>query len=242
MSVQKNGFSVEIPECLEETNEGYAVMRHGDKFTIRMYNHHKKNGYGCPCDATVYVEGKNVGTFRLEYGDSFPLERSVRDNGCFTAYKRDTPEARAVGVKPDSDDAGLIRVVFRPGTKKPRYNITWNIVDQCMRKSWDGGETLSMSYDSPVPENYASNYSTAKCATSSYNKERGGNSRGLVSGGVGLSGHSSQSFREVEDLDYNEPSTVITLRLAFCDDEPRPLNDVVYQPTSYCTKVPRPLR
>jgi hypothetical protein len=254
MSRNMNGFSVEIPECIEEDCNGYITMKHGANFTIKLNNHHKYGGHGKPCDADVYVDGKNVGTFRLTYGETIRLEHPVYDNGRFTAYKRGTIEACQAGINANSDDAGLIKVIFRPG--EVSYSCCW------VKTEYDWPNAFDINYRStgidpnehdPVNINsnhyydggYATNNSTFSCNAekSIISTSRAYNcsvpSSKLVSGGVGLSGHSDQNFNSVDSLNYDEPPTTISIRLAFreCDCEPRPLYTRVYS-----TSVPRPLR
>lgn len=215
MSRNMNGFSVEIPECIEQDCDGYVTMKHEQKFTIKINNHHKSDGYGKPCDTDVYVDGKHVGSFRLAYGETIRLEHPINDNGCFTAYKKGTQEACQANINPYSDEAGLIKVVFRPGHYPSKFV-----------------RPLVVNWHPPADGDYVSNC----CA--SYNSCKSVVPSKLVSGGVGLSGHSDQKFNKVENLVYIESPTTIYMRIVFkeYDDQPRPLRPV------YNTSVPRPLR
>ncbi len=232
---QGNGFRVSIPEALNEDSLGYVTMRHGQQFTLNLHNGHKFGWTPRAADAEVYIQGKHMGTFRLSAGQTLRLERPVNDTGCFTAFKRDTVEAHRAGINADSDDAGLIKVVFRPGVKKSavRYSPAWiphsredgDIFENaCSNYYSDGGTIENCSFTSTLD-------TKSCCAPSSEN---------LVSGGVGLSGYSNQDFVTVDDLIYDEGTTTVYLRLAFREDEPRPLTPV-YRPSRH-TNYPRPLR
>ena len=210
-----NGFSVTIPESYSETSEGHVGLRHGQNFKVRLHNGHRGPYGSVPCDATIILNGKDVGTFRVNAGQTTIIERPANDTGKFTAYQEDSYEAASIGIDRNSDDLGLIEVVFRPGNQKihwtpPAVSVTWN------------------NYDSqPVYRGISSECYAKSC---SFNKP--------VGMGIGLSGKSDQNFHEVEDLDYNEPATRIYLRLVNEPLErsgPRPLRSV------YSTDVPRKL-
>ena len=215
-----NGFSVSVPESQEETSDGYVVLRHNQNFSIRLHNGHKFNGSCKPADAEVYVQGKHVGTFRVPYGQTVIIERSVDDNGKFTAYRNGTYEAQLAEIDAGDPNNGLIKVIWKPGYK---YRPPVNYVSNNININWE--DLTSNHYlDSGTVTNYAS-HSTRKCC--------------LSGGGVGLSGHSNQSFSEVDSLIYDEPETTIFLRIAF-RDEIRSIKQKRHK--VYSTRVPRPLR
>jgi hypothetical protein len=239
-----NGFLVQVPECLEETCDNYVVMQHGQQYSLKLSNHHKDSGSCKPCDADAYIDGKFVGSWRIPFGQNILLERSVNDSGKFTAYRKDSAEAKQAGIDSNSSELGLIKVVFRPGTKKiqvARVVISYPYVP--------------LPYIDPNPWpwhiywNTTSDSNTYSCNTTSTASYNSGNEpqgtltrscENLVGGGTGLSGESSQRFSEVEELSYDEPCTTIFLRLAFRDEEPRPLEKV--ERRVYSTTIPRPLR
>ena len=235
-----NGFSVSIPETRNEDCMGNVKIDHKQQFRIRLHNSHKFNGCGKPADADVYVDGKHVGTFRVSYGQTVMLEHPINDNGKFTAYRKGSSEAYQAGINAYSDDAGLIKVVFKPGTKtcpvvtinawtQPiTYSPNWYCnLDNVTYRGGYSTNTQSMSYNNDC--------ATTKCCVSSENK-----TRGAVSGGVGLSGMSNQSFHETDKLLYDEQSHTVYLRLIFdAEDMPRSIYD--HRPV-YSTNYPRPLR
>jgi len=244
-----NGFSVSVPEAQEETSDGYVVLNHGQHFQIRLHNGHKDNGIGKAADCEIYLSGKYIGTYRIPYGQTVLLEHPINDFGKFTAYRNGTPEAEQAEIDSNDPDNGLIKVVWKPGTKKCHYEVIDPYIGTGNHypRTWiDAIETYPVRYDntSPVlPPHYDSttdgryhffNGSTSCCvkahATRSCND--------LTGGGIGLSDHSNQKFTETEPLDYNECDTTIYLRIAFRKPscEPRPIKTV------YKTSVPRPLK
>jgi hypothetical protein len=240
-----NGFSVSVPQAQEETSEGYIVMRHGDTFKLRLSNRHKFAGSCRPADAEVYVQDKYCGTFRVPYGQTITLERPLNDTGKFTAYRNGTAEATQAEIDPDDSDNGLIKVVWEPGYKY-EFPVVHTTYLRC--PSWpdyndnsnhynDGGYVITYGDNTTYGNNTTCNYTTMRSCTCSNT-----NSGNLVGGGVGLSGESRQSFSETAELVHDECCTVIYLRIAFTNDEPRPINSmraVVYKVE---TNIPRPLR
>ena len=228
-----NGFSVTIPESYSETSEGHVGLRHGQNFKVRLHNGHRGPYGSVPCDATIILNGKDVGTFRVNAGQTTIIERPANDTGKFTAYQEDSYEAASIGIDRNSNDLGLIEVVFRPGNSRVYKQISEAINVQWHDGSsewvhhnthyYDGGPSTS----EPVYRGISSECCAKSCA---FDEPAGM--------GIGLSGHSNQNFHEVEDLDYNEPATRIYLRLvkeSFERSGPRPLRSV------YSTDVPRKL-
>jgi len=248
-----NGFSVNVPQAQEETSDGYIVLKHGQNFSLRLHNGHKYCGGNKPADAEVWIQGKLIGTFRVPANQTIEIEHPVSDSGKFTAYKNGSSEARQIGIDPDSNENGLIKVIWKPGNQKVnQVHVTWNswsldcpsylqrkitVFDNSYNDdryykttTSDRSCNLNTIYDTG---GYAKSYC---CMTTSCSKNND-----LVGGGVGLSGHSHQAFSEIEQLDYNEPETTIFLRIAFRDDVPRSITTTsVYKVQS--TNVPRRLR
>lgn len=242
-----NGFGVSISEAQEETSENYIVLRHGQTFSLRLHNGHKENGKCIPADAEVYVQGKYCGTFRVAAGQTIRLERPLNDDGKFTAYRNNTYEAKQAEIDPNSFDNGLIKVVWKPGREQIDFvrDVYRNVVDY-PRIEWSQPPYyhIDWNYNNPSTTEYqiGYDYNTTNCNTTntvSYKRSCHSND-GLVGGGVGLSGHSNQSFNEVQPLDYTDQETTIHIRIAFRDDGPRPIKAV--HKIVYESKAPRPLK
>lgn len=246
-----NGFSVNVPQAQEETSEGHVVLRHGQNFSLRLHNGHKYCGANKPSDAEVWVQGRYIGTFRVPANQSILIEHPVNDYGKFTAYRNGSQEAEQIGLDTTSNDNGLIKVIWKPGNQPvDRVQTTWDYTwpdyySDCRKKvnefdnTYDDGHyyrttTSTRSYD--LNTTYGTgHYGPSSCVTTSCC-----HSNNLTGGGVGLSGHSHQQFSEINQLSYDEPETVIYLRIAFRDEEPRPItSNTVYKVQS--TNVPRRL-
>ncbi len=227
-----NGFSASVKEAQEETSNGYVVLRHGDTFSVRLTNRHKENGQCKPADACIYIQGKFVGCFRVPFGQTVIIEHPTNDSGKFTAYCNGSQEASQIGLDKDDPDNGLIKVIWKPGSypiKIPIMKVSWD----CPTFTEPWYDNSNHYYDGGYSINWTIDTTTSCCTT------RSCSSGNLVGGGVGLSGHSNQNFVETSSLNYDEPETTIYLRIAFRDNEPRPIKTTVYKVS---TPIPRPLK
>lgn len=187
-------FSLMIPEGREK-DSGHVELAHGTVYRIKLINHF----YDRRCDATVTVDGKEIGCFRMDIGNSTViLERGVNDDGKFTFFKDDSEEAQAAGVSSVCvNSKGLIQVVFQP--ERPRV--------QYVNRNYRGG-ACGQSMKS---ENFG---------LCSFSMEK------TSAGITGLTGHSNQNFYHVPNLVYDPGQEVtISLRLV-CGMEVRPLLEV----------------
>lgn len=208
-----NDFSVRVPEG-DETPGGYVELPHNTNYTLSL-----RNNRSVRCDARVDIDGKHVGTWRIEAHSNILLERPAHDTGKFTFYKLGTSEARSIGLNGTDPNLGLVKITFMPA-KKPRPMPVYRsaVLPQA---TFTGG----------IPGASSGRIEELTCSVSA---------KGLTShsaGGTGLSGESRQRFYTVATLDYDfSQQTVIHLRLV-CKadtDAPRPL-------TSYSSPVPPPI-
>ena len=199
-------YSVVVSEGVE-TGEGYVKMSHGQQYVIRLRNRKDSR-----CNAAVMVDGKEIGTFRLNGYGHLELERPPDDTGRFTFYRVWSNEARQAGLgNVNKLELGLIQVTFTP-EKPPVSLASWSApyAERGMVGSL-GEPEASVTFDATPA--------------------------GAAAGGTGLSGHSNQGFVNVAsmNLDYDNAVT-ISLRL-IADDDIRPLKPV----SSNQTFVPPPI-
>ena len=245
-----NGYSVRIPEGSEKEASGYVEMEHDSQYTLQL-----RNSNTTRCDAEVNIDGKHVGTFRLDAHGSLRLERSADDERRFTFYLRDSDEGREVELTSVSkSELGLVQVVFKPERPKvivkrePRPGIRrrssdWDLPKGKLRSSDSsdcdclgldnymlGGESTSKGLDSMHRSNFVgSEYSASYSVTPTPNYQ---------AGGTGMSGHSGQHFQDVAALTYDdERITTISLRLVGRERKTRgPL-----KPVQHSTPIPPPV-
>lgn len=194
--MQHNGYSVTVPEGREQA-DGYVHMRHGQTYTLRLMNHSAQR-----CDAHVEVDGKHIGTWRLNaWGGTARLEHPVNDQGRFTFYRLDSVEGAQAGLQAN-DGLGLIKVTFTPERRyiPPPVQVPYA---QPMR-----------TYEPAITYTHTSTVQSRDYQPKSR----------MAAGGTGLSGHSGQNYGVAGhmELDHAEAVT-IHLRLVEASDEPRPL-------------------
>ena len=208
-----NQFSVRVVGG-SEVDGGYVEISHGQQYSLQL-----RNDRDVSCDAKVEIDGKYIGTFRLGARDGMTLERSLDDDGRFTAYLAGTQDGDKAGLAPGHPDNGLIRVTFTPERKfepRPVYHGS----------AWDSAWHNEDGVRGGMYKTTACSYSGAMPACRSEM-------------GTGLSGHSGQRFVSVGALDYDySGQTVIHLRLVgrkYASDGPRPL-------VPHTTPIPPPVR
>lgn len=188
-----NNCSLRI-EGGSELPGGYVELAHGKTYKLNLRNHY----YDRRCDAEVFIDGKSLGTWRINANETIVLERPATENGLFTFYMLGTPEANAAQLdKILAEQQGLIQVKFNL-EKIPRINFTYT--------NWIW-PSITTNYD---------NVSTAyglTCSTENYSADRF--TANHSAGATGLSGYSTQSFGNTNSLiEYDwDFSTTISLRL-----------------------------
>lgn len=218
-----NGCSVRIVGGREQDN-GYVAMAHKQEYKLCL-----RNEKDLPCDAEVRIDGKDVGTWRIEPHTSITLERPAHDNGKLTFYEVDTAEGRAANLQSGDSNLGLISVTFKHGYVCTARPLTVNpTYPNWYYTTWTTGNT---TWTAASPDSLTDN--TVHCYSAS------SNFAGTVmtespkkAGGTGLSGHSNQYFYTVAPLGYTQYPVTIHLRLVGV--EVRPL-----EPCS--TPVPPPI-
>lgn len=228
-----NGYSVRIPEGSEKEASGYVEMEHDTKYSLQL-----RNSKNTRCDAEVNIDGKHVGTFRLEAYGSMKLERSADDNRCFTFYLKDSEEGQEVELNSISKgELGLVQVIFRPEKRASTSMLRKTIV------TYESSDTLGLDDDFIIgnPRGLTDSFGPAKTK---------GLTRGLDSisycsagpsyqaGGTGMSGHSNQTFQNVAALTYDDELTsTINIRLVGIQRKTRgPL-----KPVQKSTPIPPPV-
>lgn len=103
-----NQFSAVI-EGGNETAGGYVELQHCQIYRLRL-----KNDRFLQADARVEIDGKHVGTWRLHGHQTITLERPTNDNGQFTFYRLNSPEAQAAALNGSDPNIGLVKITFTP--------------------------------------------------------------------------------------------------------------------------------
>lgn len=136
--MELNNFSLSISPGTELSG-GYLQLEHNTQYNVVLANKRAMR-----CDAKLEIDGKHVGTWRLEEYDSIVLERPAHDTGRFTFYKLGSAEAAKAGISQQDANIGLVKVTFTPEREvQPRgVNDVPNFLSQVTRGS---GVTRSFS-------------------------------------------------------------------------------------------------
>jgi hypothetical protein len=176
-----------IPALLNDEGAFVVPMSRGHdvEYKIRLINNHATR-----CDATIHVDGKFIGSFRLDPYEEWSIERPSQDKRKFEFHAEESRIAREAGVISGKFSNGLIQVRFVP-------EHVHHVFHRMFRGMATGARPHMMA--SAVPE------------SAMYAEEK--KSR-YSSGATILGGHSRQRFEQVSPLDYDERHAVtITLRL-----------------------------
>lgn len=172
-----------------ERYDGTVEMPHEQTYQVKLRNFSLRRA-----DVELTIDGKDMGTYRIEGHGCVLLERAAHDHGKFTFFRSDSAAAAAVGAaKLTSAQRGLVQARFKPEAE----NVT----------------TISTRRDSKgMPESFV------------LSRGFGFDARREVSGVTGLTGHSAQRFQTVENLRYLPESQWVTISLRlFAVDGPREL-------------------
>ena len=84
-------FELKIKSKFED-RKGYVKMYHGEVYEIEL-----RSRVGRRSDVTVSIDGKDVGTWRLEPWATITVARGVKDRGKFTFFQKGSQEGYASG-------------------------------------------------------------------------------------------------------------------------------------------------
>lgn len=190
-------FEVRVSNGIEE-RDGTVRMSHNTEYSLTL-----RNNTGRDADATIYIDGKRIDTFRVKRHGVIRVERPTNERRRFKFVAVGTHEAREAQLDEYSNDLGLITVEFRTGT--PRA-VPYTPPVQPLRDSWDW---LGAEYERGTPISYGAR----GMSMSSGGQRVNCSTRSVGAGGTGLGGHSTQNFRTVESLAYDGRITKVNLRL-----------------------------
>lgn len=91
----------------DELDNGLVLIKHMQQYKLRLTNFHTE----LSCDASLEIDGKFVGRFRIKPYSSILIDRPTNDRGIFTFFKKDSFEAKSAGLTGQSNE-GVISVTF----------------------------------------------------------------------------------------------------------------------------------
>lgn len=217
--VDLNNFKVEILSSANEKMDvmnidggNYVPLRHKTEYKIKLSNSRQTK-----CDATVYVDGEDIGTWRVTPFNTITLERTSDVKRKFTYVDEESKEAVLSGMQTGHRDNGLIRIVFKPEKQQMRVLQKKNYGLGSRGGAGARGTGFLSNNDSFGLEN--SNESM-QYKSMNMTKSKGATSNSMSSGGTLLGGSSRQEFSStsrIQNYDTNN-ITEISLRLVTNND------------------------
>nr|WP_063842307.1 hypothetical protein [Hassalia byssoidea] len=137
--MELNNFSLSISPGTELSG-GYVQLEHNTQYNVVLANKRAMR-----CDAKLEIDGKHVGTWRLEEYDSIVLERPAHDTGRFTFYKLGSAEASIAGISKEDANIGLVKVTFTPEHQVQTRTRTGYSSPPVTRGTIEEGTTRSFS-------------------------------------------------------------------------------------------------
>ena len=232
-----NQFSVRIIGG-RETSGGYVEMQHSQKYSLSLRNDRDRR-----CDARVEIDGKHVGTWRVDAHRNIVLERPADDDGCFTFYRAGSKKGAKAGIVEGDPNNGLVVVRFtpeiyrytlpaRPICPRPWYPRPWypwlpyepyRPYKPWVTYTWTTGTSGGYTVDCDASEGTLSFGGTnfVSCSTPVQDVAD------YRAGGTGLSSQSDQTYGVASSIYHDDSQqTTINLRLVWSkgrQEEPRPL-------------------
>lgn len=103
-----NDFEAQILGGKREDSRGYVEIGHERPYSIRLKSFSNKRA-----DVTIIIDGKTVGTWRLNSYQETIIRRPSDDNRQFVALFSDTAEGCEAGLDQVSrSNLGLIQIIF----------------------------------------------------------------------------------------------------------------------------------
>lgn len=206
-----------------ERANGYVVLKHEEHYTIELRNHYRNRR----ANATIKVDGKDIGTWRLPVNGTVTIERPANEQRLLTFFLDGTDESRQAGISGGDSKNGHIAITFVAEKPRPsRLRAVANAVSEVRE--------MSFSTNSAEEAFTARSAPTGAFASSTSS---------FVSGATGLSGHSSQQFYTANHIAQDvSTTTVIHLRLVGeTGSHIRPLQDIHTNPP-LSNAIPVPVR
>ena len=226
VSVSINGIPVTI------SDEGYVTLNHGDHYKVVLKNHSSLR-----CNATLKIDGNEMGSFRLNSYAEASIERPVAEDKKFTFFLTDSTEGQASGLVKGSDKNGLIEVLFEQEKDIGPFATRGGEPSMYVSKGL-GGVTRGGGYRSDGLE--SASYRGVTRGGGSTRSANQMSMAGLASGGTGLQGKSHQSFVDAHSILLSNKKITITLRLVGRTDT-KNYDAVTPLPGAMATPVPPPL-
>ena len=114
MSISNGCYSLYIyvkSNIVASLNGCDFLLNHGDEYQIGIFNHGDSS-----IDAEVLIDGKKIGTFRVNRRDRIVIDRPERTNRKLTFLNLNSVEGRMGGLKHNNPKLGYVEVRIVSGT------------------------------------------------------------------------------------------------------------------------------
>ena len=134
--MRKGDFGLKVLAC-DELDNGLVLIQHLQQYKLRLSNYH----ITLSCDASLEIDGKFVGRFRIAPYSSILIERPTNDIGKFTFYRHGTPEAKLAGLGFRGEE-GIVSVTYYQEAPKEDF-VSFDIMHCKLDEVITGGTGLS---------------------------------------------------------------------------------------------------
>lgn len=175
----------------------YIALKHNSEYSLELSNHSYNR-----CDASVMIDGRSVGKFRIQPHNTIHIERPSSHKKKFVFLQENSGDAYRAGITEGRYANGAVSVTFFPEKTIYRsYDLTNEVSD-------------SLSFGTGTRQSYSLGSKNA----SSFNYM---SVNSLSAGATALGDRSTQSFTSVSpltEIDYDRRKT-ITFRMVVDDLE-----------------------
>ena len=112
-------------EPLKANDQGAYELAHATLYKIRMVNHHPR----LRCDATVQIDGREIGTYRINPSSMFTLERTSEVKKRLTFYKVDSQQGKEAALDKDNPALGKVKIIFAQEKSFTARKLVFEAVD-----------------------------------------------------------------------------------------------------------------
>lgn len=119
--MRKGDFGLKVLAC-DELDNGLVLVKHMQQYKLRLSNFNAT----LSCDASVEIDGRFVGRFRIKPYSSILIERPTNDTGKFTFYRHGTSEAKIAGLV-GREIEGIISVTYHQEKPQETHIDVFNI-------------------------------------------------------------------------------------------------------------------
>jgi len=195
-------------------NEYMYLMNDGVEYSILVSNMHLHN----PCKMVLKIDGKVMGTYKVDVKSKYQIERPVEEKKKFTfVYIQDKLKgggATEKGVVEASFYPQMIQYPSQSRVRGARFKageVNLQSVPESDGTGLRRRARASSSEMSSSSSDYSHDHKHKKSHKSDYYEEKDESSDSLLMGETLLQGTSNQVLNEIDDFDV-DPSRVIIIR------------------------------